>query len=82
MRAVKSRWVQFLYLIYCVEAGLFLGLAPWSVIWAESYFVHLPALRDILLSGYVRGGVSAVGVLMIVIGARDFLAFCRTLRES
>ena len=79
---MKGRWVQFLYLIYCVEAGVFLGLAPWSVLWVESYFVQLPALRDILLSGYVRGGVSAVGVLLIVTGGRDFLAFCRTVRES
>ncbi len=79
---MKNRWVQFLYLIYCVEAGLFLGLAPWSGIWAESFFAQLPALRDVLLSGYLRGGVSAVGVLMILTGGRDFLEFCRTMRES
>jgi hypothetical protein len=79
---VKGRWVQFLYLIYCVEAGLFLGLVPWSVLWVESVFVGMPALREIFLSGYVRGGVSAVGVLMLAAGARDFVAFCRALRES
>ena len=79
---MKGRWLQFLYLIYCVEAGLFLILAPWSLLWAHGYFAQVPGLRPLLLSGYLRGAVSAFGVLMLAIGAKDFLAFCRTLRES
>ncbi|MBI4169236.1 MAG: hypothetical protein HY510_04785 [Acidobacteria bacterium] len=79
---MKRTWLQFLYLLYCLESGIFLLLAPWSLLWSHSYFTHVPALREIMLSGYVRGGVSAVGLLMIGIGTVDFVAFCRALRES
>jgi hypothetical protein len=79
---VKRLWIHFLYLLYCVEAGIFLLLAPWSLLWSHGYFAHLPAVREIVLSGYVRGGISAVGLLMIGIGTVDFIAFCRALREQ
>lgn len=74
--------VQFVYLLYCVEAGIFLLLAPWSMLWLNSYFAQVPELRGVLLSGYVRGGVSAVGALLLVVGSFDFRAFCRAVREA
>jgi hypothetical protein len=70
-----------LYLLYCVEAGVFLLLAPWSLAWAHSYYAQVPALRTILLSGYVRGGVSAIGLLHLVVAAVDFTAFRRALKS-
>lgn len=73
---------QLLYLFYCVEAGLFLLLAPWSLLWIHGYFAQVPVLRPILLSGYVRGGVSALGILILVTGAADFVAFCRRFRDA
>ena len=78
---MKHPVLYFFYLLYCVEAGVFLLLAPWSRIWANSFFVQMPALRAILLSGYLRGGVSAVGLLHIVIAGRDFLTYCRALKQ-
>ena len=79
---MKHPLLYFLYLLYCVEAGVFLVLVPWSRIWANSYFVHMPTLRSILLSGYLRGGVSAVGMLHLLLAGRDFLDYCRALRQT
>jgi len=79
---MKRPLLNFLYLLYCLEAGIFLLLVPWSRIWTNSYFAQMPALRVILLSGYSRGAVSALGILHILLAAKDFLVFCRTLRQS
>lgn len=79
---MKRLWLQFFYLLYCVESGVFLLLAPWSLLWVHSYFAQVPAVREFLLSGYVRGGVSAIGLLMLAVATVDFNAFCRTLRDS
>jgi hypothetical protein len=73
--------LYFLYLLYCVEAGVFLCLAPWSRVWSNSYFVQMPALREILLSGYLRGAICSLGVLHLAAAARDFLAFRRALKS-
>ncbi len=79
---MKRIWLQFFYLLYCVEAGIFLVLVPWSLLWAHSYFAQIPGLRDLLLSGYVRGAVTAFGVLHLLVASRDFAAFCRAVRRS
>ncbi len=73
--------LYFFYLLYCVEAGVFLGLAPWSRLWSNSYFVQMPLLREILLSGYLRGAVSSLGLLHLAAAAQDFLEFRRALRS-
>ena len=75
-------WLQFLYLLYCVEAGIFLLLVPWSPVWIHNYFAQIPVLRPILGSGYLRGAVSALGLLHLAVAARDLVAFCRVLRNA
>jgi len=78
---MKSPLVQFLYLLYIVETGVFLVLVPWSLLWIHSYFAQIPPLRPFLLSGFLRGCVSALGLLQIGMGAVDLLAFCRNLKR-
>jgi hypothetical protein len=79
---VKGSVWQVLYLFYCVEAGLFLTLAPWSLLWIHGYYAQVPVLRPILMSGYLRGGVSALGLLMLLAGAADLIRFCRRYRDG
>ncbi len=78
---MKRPLLYFFYLLYCVEAGLFLCLAPWSRIWSNSYFAQMPGLREVLLSGSLRGGVSAIGVMHLIVAWKDFLGFCRALKQ-
>lgn len=79
---LKRPMLTFLYLLYCVEAGIFLSLVPWSRVWVTSYFAQMPGLRDLLLNGYLRGGVSGIGLLHLVAACKDFLAFRQALKES
>lgn len=77
---VKRPILHFLYLLYIIETGVFLVLVPWSLMWVHSYFAQIPPLRPFLLSGYVRGCISAIGLIQIGMGGIDFLAFCRALK--
>lgn len=79
---MKRPILHFFYLLYCVEAGIFLFLAPWSVLWFRISLSQVPALREILMTGQVRGGVSAMGILLLLAGMIDFIEYCRVLRES
>lgn len=79
---MKRPLLYFLYLLYCVEAGIFLLLAPWSILWTNGYYAQVASLRVILLSGYVRGMVSAVGLLHLLAALVDFRAFYRALKDS
>jgi len=80
--AIRRPIVSLIYLLYCVEAGIFLLLAPWSTLWIRNAFAQAPALHRLLMSGQVRGAVSALGLLMIVTALVDFAGFCRAVRES
>ena len=71
-----------IYLVYCFEAGVFLTVAPWSRHWgANVFFDLLPGIRDLLLNAYVRGAVSGVGLLHLLLGATDLFNYRYTLEE-
>jgi hypothetical protein len=62
--------------------GIFLLLVPWSPFWEGNYFMaRLPALQELFLSPFARGAVSGVGILHLLVGAIDSVAFIRLERE-
>jgi hypothetical protein len=61
-----------LYVAYFLEVGLLLVLVPWSSFWERNYFVTLvPSLVDLLRNNYLRGAVSGVGVVNLLVGFYD-----------
>ena len=63
---------RILFVVYCVEAGALLVLAPWSLGWDRT-MLQLPVgdLRTLLLTPVLRGGVSGFGLVHLVWGAHD-----------
>jgi hypothetical protein len=64
--------------LYCLEAGVFLTIVPWTRIWTLNPLLH----NDLAISvwadnPYVRGFVSGVGVVHIIIGVRDIVMMSR-----
>jgi hypothetical protein len=52
-----------------LELGFVLVVAPWSTFWDRNYFAEsLPVVHEILSNNYVRGAVSGLGVINIVVG--------------
>jgi len=61
-----------LYVAYFLEVGLLLVLLPWSSFWERNYFVSLlPSLLDLLRNNYLRGAVSGLGVVNLLVGFYD-----------
>ena len=61
-----------LYVAYYLEVGLLLVLVPWSSFWERNYFVTLmPSLVNLLRNNYLRGAVSGMGVVNLLVGFYD-----------
>ncbi len=63
---------RVLFILYCVEAGVFLLLSPWSPRWDQSV-VQLADIRLVtfLLHPAVRGAITGFGLVHLVWGAHD-----------
>ncbi len=58
-----------LYILYCVEIGMFLAVVPWTEIWERNLLLaYFPLLRPLYVNHYVRGAVSGLGVLNLWLG--------------
>ncbi len=66
------------FVVYCVEAGLFLLLSPWLAAWNHAVlFLPFGALRDFMLTSWMRAGISAFGLLHLVWGLHDLDLYLR-----
>lgn len=67
---------------YLIEAGVLLVLAPWSALWQRNYFAaHIPLLGQLMVSPYVKGAVTGVGLVTALGGLRDLVS-AFMLRQS
>ena len=90
---MSSRLSVVFYIILCLEIGVVLTVLPWVPHgwlglsdWGNNYFLLLAAhktgygLQRFVASGWVRGAVSGLGILNIVMGAWEIINFRRTVR--
>jgi hypothetical protein len=48
--------------------GILLVVVPWTALWDANYLLQpYPSVRTLLLSGYLRGTVSGLGLVNIVL---------------
>jgi hypothetical protein len=74
--------VPLFFALYCLEAGLFFIVVPWTRVWSMNPILHAtPAL--LLLSGnpFVRGFVSGFGVAHLLIGVKDVMRIAGARRD-
>ena len=72
---MEDRQWLILYVVVCLEVGLFLALVPWSAVWERNFFLDAyPALRPILLAPAVRGAVAGLGVANVYMGFREIVS--------
>ncbi len=64
---------RILFVIYCIEAGLLLLLAPWNAgLWDRNWVqIADPFLRGVLLHPITRGVVSGFGAIHLIWGVHD-----------
>lgn len=74
--------VPLFFALYCLEAGLFFIVVPWTRVWTMNPI--LQASPDLLLfagNPFIRGFVSGFGVVHLLIGIKDILRFASERRE-
>lgn len=78
---IQNRQWFLLYILVCLEVGVFLLLVPWAAIWERNYFLQqYPALGTVILDPMFRGAVSGLGVANIYLGLTEFIG--RRTRSS
>ena len=78
---MRSRLIDGLLVVYFVEVGLVLIVAPWTTYWDRNYFVEaLPSLQPLLTSHAVRGAIAGIGVVSLVAALVELAASIQRVR--
>jgi len=68
-----NRAVRILLLLLWLTLGLALILAPWSEMWETNYFLYqYPSLAFFLKNHYLRGAVSGLGFMNVLMALESF----------
>jgi hypothetical protein len=69
----------FLSVISALVMGLVLVVSPWTTFWEVNHLLHIhPLLRAIMLNPYLRGAVSGLGLVNLVVAALEVHAHLRS----
>jgi hypothetical protein len=87
MRSLSAKLTLVLFILVCFEIGFLLVFLPWHQSWQDNNFLYLiadavgsPGLRQAILSGWVRGAVTGLGIVNILIGIREIVHFPESVR--
>ncbi len=72
-----------IYVLYCLEVGIFLLVYPWMRLWDQNFLLQYSAyLRVVLLNDFCRGAVSGLGIANLILGAWEVAHFQRYFRKA
>ena len=85
--APRYRWYHIaaalIFIVFCMELGIFLVVFPWSDFWESSFFSSLaPRWHMYWDNAYLRGAVSGLGVLNVYIALVEIFRLRRFARRS
>lgn len=86
---MSAKVTVIVYIFICFEVGILLLILPWyTQFWEENFFLylmtekfHAPWLPGVMTSGWVRGAVTGLGVLNLLLGFREILNFRQSVEE-
>ena len=71
------------FALYCLEAGLFFTVVPWTSIWTANSLLHSTSvLATWADNNFVRGFVSGIGMLHLILGVRELARVMRGRKGS
>jgi hypothetical protein len=74
---------RLVLIIFFLEAGLVLALAPRSANWDRNYFAEtVPAVRALISNNFVRGAVTGLGLVNICAAVMDLLGLFTSRRNA
>jgi len=76
-----NRLLAVAFILFCFEIGLFLVFVPWSALWENNVLLtYSMLLRGLLLNNFVRGAVSGLGVVDVVLGLSELGRFWKSIK--
>lgn len=71
------------FALYCLEAGLFFVIVPWTRLWTVNPLLHSTVAVSMLSANpFVRGFVSGFGVIHLIIGIKDIVKITQARRQA
>jgi hypothetical protein len=71
------------FALYCIEAGLFFTVVPWTRVWTMNPLLHNATAVAVWADNpFFRGFVSGFGIIHIILGVRDLMRITRARRGS
>ena len=65
---------RLVLVVFFLEVGLVLTLAPWSAYWDRNYFAEtMPVVHALITNNFVRGAVSGLGLVNICAAVADLI---------
>ena len=87
---MSAKLTIIFFILICFEIGALLIILPWvqRPSWSENYLLvlaaehlHWPQLANAMRSPYMRGAVTGLGIVNILIGLWEAAHFTRTTRS-
>ncbi|HEU4387015.1 MAG TPA: hypothetical protein VFV34_04415 [Blastocatellia bacterium] len=85
---MSAKITVVVFILICIEIGLLLTIIPWIDYWNSNHLLillaerlHWPQLISIARSGFVRGAVTGLGLLNLMLAAREVINFKQTVRS-
>lgn len=67
--------LRALRVVISLELGLLLLILPWTPVWDNNYFAQHTAAAHWLLSAYLRGAISGLGLMNLWLGTGEVTQF-------
>ena len=65
---------RLVLVMFFIEVGLVLTLAPWSAYWDRNYFAEtLPVVDALITNNFVRGAVTGLGLVNLGAAVADLV---------
>jgi hypothetical protein len=74
---------RLLQIVFFFEVGFVLAVVPWSAYWDNNYFVEtVPWVRSVASNNFVRGAVTGLGLVNVLVGAVELVSIFIARREE
>ena len=85
--APRHRWynvaLSLIFIVFCLELGMFLVIFPWTDFWEGSFFSSLPPeWRLYWDNAYLRGAISGLGIVNVYISLVEIFRLRRFARGA
>jgi hypothetical protein len=75
--------LTIIYIVFCLELGIFLFILPWASYWSKNYFVdHYWLVAGLARNHFLRGAISGLGLADIWLAVHEIWDLLHHLRIS